>query len=134
MMGRPDGAWCGIVQEWNARVQLTTWKPTPKGAKEVVSEADGHMLRNKEEDGEVDCELKKDCSPKGTIVDAFVPVQTQGSTGVGSFAIITRCVRASSWSRRSSSAFAAYSISTASSAAATALASFAFCARAAFFF
>ena len=60
MMGRPDGACCGIVQEWNARVQLTTWKPTPKGAKEVVSEADGHMLQNKEEDGEVDWELKKD--------------------------------------------------------------------------
>jgi alpha-N-acetylglucosaminidase len=48
------GSDCANFYEWNARVQLTTWKPTPKNATEVVSEADGHTLNNKETDGEVD--------------------------------------------------------------------------------
>ena len=48
------GTDCADFYEWNARVQLTTWKPTPANASEVVSEADGHTLNSKETDGEVD--------------------------------------------------------------------------------
>lgn len=48
------GAGCANFYEWNARVQLTTWKPTTKNASEVVSEADGHTINDMESDGEVD--------------------------------------------------------------------------------